>query len=153
MNCKLLIQTAPFDAGKEYRQLQSTGDQLGAVVDFVGIVRADQAADGLTQVTAIELEHYPGMSEHALQNIVRQAAGRWPLLAATVIHRVGRLQAGEGIVYIGVASSHRKPALYAVDFIMDYLKNDVPIWKKEIFPSSSRWVQQKAGDITGKNRW
>lgn len=145
------IQEQDFDAGSEKLLLQKVSPYVGAVVEFTGCVRAHES--GVSHLQAIYLEHYPLMTEKAIAAIVAQAFSRWSLLAVTVIHRVGQLAVGENIVYIGVASMHRHDALQCVDFIMDYLKNDVPVWKKAITAGSSEWVAQKQGDIAVKKAW
>lgn len=145
------IQQGDFDAGAEKYLLQNSSVLVGAVVEFTGCVRDDSSAGG--QLQAIYLEHYPQMTEKAITRIVEQAFIRWRLIAVTVIHRVGRLSVGDNIVYVGVASRHRHDALQCVDFIMDFLKNDVPIWKKEITGDNSEWVAQKQCDVDAKNTW
>jgi molybdopterin synthase catalytic subunit len=118
---------------------------------FTGIARADTVNGKM--VLALELEHYPEMAEKAFADIVTEACKRWPIKACDIVHRVGRVDVGEVIVLVQVAAEHRKAALAAVDFIMDFLKNDVPIWKKEIFADQSLWVEQKVTDKAAKNRW
>lgn len=145
------VDTNPFDVSEENAALKAM-DGVGAVVDFTGIVRADMS-DQKGDVRAIFLEHYPKMTEMAIRRIAAGALERWPLKAVTVIHRVGMLGVGEDIVYVGVASSHRQPAMDAVAFIMDFLKNDVPIWKKAVYGDSEQWVEQKSSDMAAKNRW
>ena len=127
----------------------------GAIVEFSGCVRADQVSveQQTEAVQAIVLEHYPVMAEKALQAILGQAFQRWPLHAAVVHHRVGKINAGEDIVYVGISAAHRKEAIAAVDFIMDFLKNDVPIWKKHISSSGQQWVEQKSTDSDAKKSW
>lgn len=125
---------------------------VGAVVSFVGLVR-EQASHG--QVTAIELEYYPAMTQKALDNIVEQAEQRWPLLGVTVIHRVGYLTAQEQIVMVAVASKHRHAAFAAAEFIMDYLKTQAPFWKKEYIAGQSEgvWVEAKESDNQALAKW
>ena len=125
---------------------------VGAVVSFVGLVR-EQASHG--QVTAIELEYYPAMTQKALDNIVEQAEQRWPLLGVTVIHRVGYLTAQEQIVMVAVASKHRHAAFAAAEFIMDYLKTQAPFWKKEYIAGQSEgvWVEAKDSDNHALAKW
>jgi len=101
----------------------------------------------------MELEHYPGMTQRSIQGILEQASLRWPLLAASVVHRTGRLQAGDQIVWVGVASAHREAAFSACEFIMDYLKNEAPFWKKEVGPGGARWVEARAQDSARAARW
>jgi molybdopterin synthase catalytic subunit len=144
------VQTDDFDLGKEYTALHAGDQTIGAVVAFVGCVRdLNLAAD----VTALELEHYPGMTEKALTAIADEAALRWPLNAARVIHRVGKLHPGEQIVLVLTASSHRHAAFEANQFIMDFLKTRAPFWKKEWTPSGPHWVDARDSDHTAAERW
>lgn len=139
------VQAADFDAGAEIAAL-SSGD-AGAVASFVGLVRHDG------EVAAMALEHYPGMTEAALADIVAQAKSRWQLQGVRVIHRVGRLLPGENIVFVGVASAHRQDAFAACEFIMDYLKTRAPFWKKEETPAGGRWVDARESDDRAAERW
>lgn len=143
------VQTARFDPGAEMAQLAGLPD-VGAQVCFVGQVRdfGDSQA-----VTALELEHYPGMTEKSLLAILDQACARWPLAAARVVHRVGYLPLGEAIVLVLTASAHRGDAFAACEFIMDYLKRDAPFWKKEHTASGSHWVEAKHSDQQAAQRW
>ena len=143
------IQTADFDSGAEIRALQGHG-ATGAVVSFTGLVR-DMASHGA--VTAIELEHYPAMTQRSLETIVEQARSRWPLLGVRVIHRVGYLAAGEQIVLVVVSSAHRHAAFDAAGFIMDFLKSRAPFWKKEYVNGQGHWVEAKATDESALDRW
>lgn len=143
------VQTADFDAAAEYAAL-SESHQTGAVVMFVGKVR--EMNEG-SAVSGMVLEHYPGMTEKSLQNIVSQAHTRWPLLACKVIHRVGALALGEQIVFVGVASLHRDAAFAACQFIMDYLKTQAPFWKKEQTTAGNRWVEAKDSDTQAAQSW
>jgi molybdopterin synthase catalytic subunit len=153
------VQTADFDVGAEIAALTAGSAEAGAVASFVGLVRADKVADekvgaGATApVHAMTLEHYPGMTEKALEEIVVQARGRWSLLGVRVIHRVGRLRPGERIVFAAVASSHRHDAFAACEFIMDYLKTQAPFWKNEETPSGGRWVDARESDDAALSRW
>jgi molybdopterin synthase catalytic subunit len=146
----LSVQHEPFDAGFEIARL--SGDPgVGAVASFVGIVRdyGDQQ-----QVAALELEHYPGMTEKALWAIIDEAKTRWPLAGASVIHRVGRLELGEPIVLVVTATGHRRDAFAACEFLMDYLKTRAPFWKKEITRDGAQhWVDAKASDDSAAVRW
>ena len=117
---------------------------------FLGLVRA--ANDG-SDVSAMTLEHYPGMTEKALEAIVEDAAARWPLLGVRVIHRFGRLVPGDRIVFVGVAATHRGEAFAACEFIMDYLKTRAPFWKKEDTPEGGRWVDARESDDGAAARW
>lgn len=143
------VQTARFDPGAEMAQLAGLPD-VGAQVCFVGQVRdfGDSQA-----VTALELEHYPGMTEKSLLAILDQARARWPLAAARVVHRVGYLPLGEAIVLVLTASAHRGDAFAACEFIMDYLKRDAPFWKKEHTQAGSHWVEAKSSDQQAAQRW
>lgn len=143
-----MVQEADFDVGQETAALSSGCLKVGAVASFVGLVRGSEAG-----VTAMTLEHYPGMTEAALTDIVSQARQGWPLLAVRVIHRVGRLVPGEQIVFVGVASSHRGAAFQACEFIMDYLKTRAPFWKREETPEGSRWVDARESDDAAAARW
>lgn len=143
------IQTADFDMAVEYASL-SASHQTGAVVTFVGKVR--EINDG-NQVTGLTLEHYPSMTEKALQGIVEQAQARWPLLSCKVIHRVGALALGDQIVLVGVASLHRDAAFAACQFIMDYLKTQAPFWKKEQTVNGAVWVEAKDSDTQAARSW
>ena len=143
------VQTARFDPGAEMAQLAGLPD-VGAQVCFVGQVRdfGDSQA-----VTALELEHYPGMTEKSLLAILDQARARWPLAAARVVHRVGYLPLGEAIVLVLTASAHRGDAFAACEFIMDYLKRDAPFWKKEHTAAGSHLVEAKHSDQQAAQRW
>lgn len=145
------IQTDSFDAMEEKDCLQALSVHVGALVEFTGYVRALES--GTSHLKAIYLEHYPGMTEKSIQKIVDEARQRWSIIGLTIIHRVGTLSIGDGIVYVGVAASHRRDALQCIDFIMDYLKNDVPVWKKEVTATGSGWVEQKNSDILAKSAW
>lgn len=144
------VQAGDFDLGAEVARLRADDARIGAVVSFVGTVR--DMNDG-AQVAAMELEHYPGMTERALEDIVEQARGRWPLAGAIVIHRIGPLAPRDQIVLVAVASSHRGEAFAACEFIIDYLKTDAPFWKKEDTPGGSRWVDARVSDDTAKAKW
>ncbi|NWK77713.1 molybdopterin synthase catalytic subunit MoaE [Aquitalea sp. LB_tupeE] len=144
------IQHEGFDCGAEIARL-SGNPACGAVVSFSGLVRdyGDRQ-----NIAALELEHYPGMTEKSLYAIIEQARQRWQLQAATIIHRVGRLALGEAIVLVVTASSHRKDAFAAAEFLMDFLKTEAPFWKKEIQQDGSvHWVEAKASDQHAAGRW
>lgn len=140
------MQHADFDVGAETAALAADDDGAGAVASFVGLVRG-------AGIDAMTLEHYPGMTEKALADIVAQAQDRWQLRRARVIHRVGRLLPGERIVFVGVASSHRRDAFAACEFIMDYLKTRAPFWKKEETAAGARWVDARESDDSAAARW
>jgi len=120
----------------------------GAVASFTGLVRSENG-----QVQRLELEHYPGMTERSISDIIQQAAGRWQVLSAVVVHRIGSLKPGEQIVYVGVSSLHRGDAFQACEFIMDYLKTQAPFWKKEASPQGTRWVDARSSDEAAAQRW
>ncbi|MBU0750736.1 MAG: molybdopterin synthase catalytic subunit MoaE [Gammaproteobacteria bacterium] len=147
------VQQADFDVGAEIAALTAGDAQAGAVASFVGLVRSDKVGAGGPAVQAMTLEHYPGMTEQALEDIVTQARGRWDLLGVRVIHRVGRLLPGERIVFVAVASGHRHDAFAACEFIMDYLKTQAPFWKNEETPAGGRWVDARESDAAALGRW
>ncbi|MCB5162794.1 molybdenum cofactor biosynthesis protein MoaE [Marinomonas algarum] len=144
------VQQDDFDVQALYKQLLKKND-TGAVAMFVGLVR--QFADQPNETCSFELEHYPGMTEHNLQEIVDDAQRRWPLLDVCVVHRVGRLSVDDQIVFVGVSASHRAEAFQACDFIMDYLKSRAAFWKKETQGECSQWVDAKQGDALSLERW
>lgn len=144
------VQVAAFQPGAELEALHAANAGIGAVVGFVGYVR--DYNDG-NAVAAMTLEHYPGMTEKALAGIVEQAKERWPLLGVEIVHRVGHLQPGEPIVFVGTASSHRQAAFDACNFIMDYLKTRAPFWKREDTPEGARWVDGRDSAQAAAQRW
>ncbi|HEY4072583.1 MAG TPA: molybdopterin synthase catalytic subunit MoaE [Herbaspirillum sp.] len=144
------IQTEDFDLSTEIAALRAQQPQVGAVVSFVGTVR--DLNDGAA-VTQMELEHYPGMTEKALQKIVEQAQARWGFLDALVIHRIGPLQPLDQIVLVAVTAAHRGEAFAACEFIMDYLKTEAPFWKKEQTPDGARWVDARSTDTAALGKW
>ena len=144
------VQQAPFDAGVEQRALCEGRSDIGAVVCFTGLVRDfNEKPD----VEALSLEHYPGMTEASLAEIVSEAEQRWPLDGVRLIHRVGRLAPGDPIVLVAVASAHRRAAFEACDFIMDYLKTRAPFWKNEHTQHGAYWVAERATDTHAARRW
>jgi len=147
---RVAIQGEDFDVGALFRDLHAADAGTGAVVGFVGTVRG---RDGVHDVQALELEHYPGMTEQAIEAMIDAAVGRFGLRAARVVHRVGRLAAGENIVFVGVAAPHRRAAFEGCEFLMDYLKTQAPFWKKETTPEGSRWVDARAADDAALARW
>jgi molybdopterin synthase catalytic subunit len=144
------VQAGDFDLGGEVARLRAGDARVGAVVSFVGTVR--DLNDGLS-VAEMELEHYPGMTEKALEDIVAQARARWPLYGVLVIHRIGPLKPLDQIVLVACTAAHRGEAFAACEFIMDYLKTDAPFWKKEQTPEGARWVDARAADDSAKARW
>ncbi|NOH53721.1 molybdopterin synthase catalytic subunit MoaE [Vibrio coralliilyticus] len=146
---RVSVQFEDFSVGAEYEAL-AQGAASGAVVTFVGKVRDMNLGDN---VTGLSLEHYPGMTEKALGEICQQAEQRWPLLDVRVIHRVGDLDIGDQIVFVGVSSAHRGAAFEACEFIMDYLKTKAPFWKKERTTEETRWVESRESDAKAAERW
>ena len=144
------VQTEDFDLTTEIAKLRAGFPKVGAVVNFVGTVR--DLNDG-EQVAEMELEHYPGMTEKALEDIIAQARSRWDLFDALVIHRVGPLKPLDQIVLVAVTSAHRGEAFAACEFIIDYLKTDAPFWKKEQTPQGARWVDARVSDDMALQKW
>jgi molybdopterin synthase catalytic subunit len=144
------VQQAPFDAGLEIAALTEGRRDVGAVATFVGLVR--DLNEG-ARVSRMSLEHYPGMTERALEEICAEAARRWDLLDSRVVHRVGPLEPGDAIVLVAVSSAHRGEAFAACEFIMDYLKTRAPFWKKELTPEGERWVEARSSDDEAASRW
>jgi len=144
------IQAEDFDVSHEIAQLRADNPQIGAVASFVGVVR--DLNDGST-VATMTLEHYPGMTEKAIDKIIDEAKGRWQVYDALVIHRIGTLAPLDQIVLVVVTSAHRGDAFAACEFIMDYLKTQAPFWKKEKTPDGARWVEARASDDAAADRW
>jgi len=145
---KISVQAADFDPGAE---IASLGPGAGGIGCFIGIVRGE--ANG-RKLTAMTLEHYPGMTERAVRAIAEEAEKRWNLTAVTVVHRVGRLVPGENIVLVLAAASHRDPALAATRFLIDWLKTEAPFWKKEHFADGAEaWVEAREADTEATARW
>jgi molybdopterin synthase catalytic subunit len=144
------IEAADFDAGREIAALRANDPRVGAVASFIGTVRDvnDSAA-----VSTMTLEHYPGMTEKALAAIVDEARGRFEIIDALVIHRIGPLRPADQIVLVAVTSSHRGDAFEACRFIMDYLKTRAPFWKKEVTAQGARWVDARVSDDDAAARW
>lgn len=150
---RISVQTEDFDTGAEIAALTANRTDIGGIGVFIGTVR-DNPGPGAPAVTALTLEHYPGMTERAISKIVAEAEGRWPLLGCTVIHRVGTLRAGENIVLVIAASSHRQAALDATAFLIDWLKTKAPFWKREDFASGeTAWVEARESDDAAAARW
>lgn len=154
---RIKVQTEDFDVGAELAALTAGRTDIGGIGCFIGIVRDNPGPAGGgpgKQVAALGLEHYPGMTERAIGKIVADAEARWPLLGCTVIHRVGRLVAGDNIVLVVAASSHRQAALDATAFLIDWLKTKAPFWKREEFASGeAEWVDAREADDTAAARW
>lgn len=146
---RILVGHAPFSVGDEYAWLAAC-EEDGAVVTFTGKVRNHNLGD---DVAALTLEHYPGMTEKALQEIIDDARQRWPLQRVSVIHRIGELFPGDEIVFVGVTSAHRSSAFAAAEFIMDYLKTRAPFWKRETTEQGDRWVDARNSDHEAAQRW
>lgn len=144
---RLSVQEAPFDLGAESAGFAAGVSGAGAVVTFTGIVRGDGG------LSAMEIEHYPGMTERAIRAIAEEAVARWSLADALVIHRYGRLAVGEPIMMVATAAPHRGDAFAAAEFLMDYLKSRAPFWKKEIGPAGEAWVAAKDEDEAALTRW
>jgi len=144
------VQQQDFDPGAEIAALTAGKTHIGGVASFIGLVR--DMADG-SDVTAMTLEHYPGMTERQLEEIEAQAHKRWPLDASLIIHRYGRLEPGERIVLVVTASSHRQAALESCAFLIDWLKTQAPFWKLEATPDGEHWVEARASDDTAAKRW
>lgn len=144
------VQTEDFDLGREIDAMIRGKLAVGAVASFVGLVRDMNDGAGISEMT---LEHYPGMTEAALEDIVAQARGRWDVMDLLVIHRHGRLLPGDRIVLVVVTGAHRGEAFAACEFIMDYLKTRAPFWKKERTTAGERWVEARATDDEAAARW
>jgi molybdopterin synthase catalytic subunit len=144
------VQAQDFDAATECALITAGRTDIGALVTFTGLCRAEQG-----RLAALELEHYPGMAQEELERVAGEAAGRWPLDAITIIHRYGRLAPGANIVLVVTASSHRAAAFAAADFLMDYLKTRAPFWKKEHGADGAQgdWVEAHAADTAAATRW
>ena len=144
------VQAEDFDVGAEIAALREGDTRVGGVASFIGIVRDLNEGD---QVAEMTLEHYPGMTENALEKIVAEAKSRWDIYDALVIHRVGTLRPTDQIVLVVVTSAHRGEAFQACEFLMDYLKTKAPFWKKEQTGQGGRWVEARATDDAAADRW
>ncbi len=144
------VQREDFDVGTEMAALGAGNHAIGGIACFVGLVR-DLAGD--RPVSAMTLEHYPGMTERQLEAIEREARERWPLEDSLIVHRYGRLEPGDQIVLVLTASAHRQAAFEACAFLMDWLKTKAPFWKLEESPGDRKWVEARASDDTAANRW
>ncbi len=157
---KVSIQQGDFSLADEYQQLIQQDHGQGAIVTFTGRVRGSDEADSENtqqNIYALELEHYPGMTENVLEQLAHKAQQKWTLAAITIIHRIGKLNAGEQIVFVGVCSTHRSSAFKACEYIMDTLKTTAPFWKKEFIQKqqniTERWVNAKESDQLEANKW
>ncbi len=144
------VQTGDFDIGAEIAALRKGDARVGGVASFIGVVRDLNEGDSVAEMT---LEHYPGMTESALEKIVAESKSRWDIYDALVIHRVGKLKPTDQIVLVVVTSAHRGEAFQACEFLMDYLKTKAPFWKKEQTGQGGRWVEARATDDTAADRW
>ncbi len=143
------IQAADFDIAAVNQELLAGRSDVGAIASFIGLVR-DIEGDPLQQMT---LEHYPGMTEKALQGIAEKAQARWQVADLAIIHRIGALKPADQIVMVSVLSAHRGDAFAACEFIMDYLKTDAPFWKKETSEQGSKWVEARKSDLSAQKKW
>ena len=150
MAARVSVQTQDFDLSAEVAALRAGDPGVGAIASFVGTVR--DRNDGLG-VSEMELEHYPGMTERAIEQMIDAALARFDIRAARVIHRVGRLLPREQIVLVAVTSAHRGQAFQACEFLMDYLKTQAPFWKKEMTPEGARWVDARVSDDAALAKW
>ena len=146
---RVQVQAEDFDPALELQQLSDHGG-IGGVATFTGLVRDNNLND---PVRGLYLEHYPGMAEKALQQIINEACQRWSLYAVTIVHRVGQLYPKDRIVFVGTASAHRQDAFAACGFIMDYLKTRAPFWKKESTRKGERWIEPRQSDREAAQRW
>ncbi len=146
------IQAEPFDVAAESARLSAGRSDVGAVVTFTGLCRADVRADG-APLAALVLEHYPGMAEEEMQRHLEEARHRWPLQGASIIHRHGRITPGEHIVMVVTVSAHREAAFQAAAFLMDWLKTHAPFWKMEEYGDDVAWVEAKSSDDAATARW
>jgi molybdopterin synthase catalytic subunit len=144
------VQREDFDAGREIGQLRAADPKIGAVAAFIGVARDVNDGDAVATLT---LEHYPGMTERALEEICAQARARWNIADVLVIHRVGELRPTDQIVLVVVTSAHRGEAFFACEFVMDYLKTEAPFWKKEATADGTRWVDARDADEHARARW
>jgi molybdopterin synthase catalytic subunit len=144
------VQAEDFDAGAEMAAMRRSNPKIGAIASFVGVVRDMNEGARVGQMT---LEHYPGMTEKALEQIISQASARWDIYDVLVVHRVGTLRPTDQIVLVMVASAHRGEAFQACEFLMDYLKTRAPFWKKESTPEGARWVEARTADDAAAGRW
>ena len=144
------VQTGDFDIGAEIAAMRRGNPKVGAVASFIGVVRDLNEGDHVAEMT---LEHYPGMTEKALEKIVAEARSRWDFYDALVVHRVGILKPGDQIVLVMVTGAHRGEAFEACEFLMDYLKTRAPFWKKERTADGARWVEARDSDDAAADRW
>jgi len=148
---RIVIQEQDFSLQDEYERLRNL--QGGAIVIFTGLVRDFNTVSDATSIEALYLQHYPGMTERLLEEIIEEARSRWEILDITVIHRVGRLLPGDQIVLVAVSSSHRQAAFSAASFVMDYLKTRATFWKKTLSSGGEQWLEMKESDRSATQRW
>ena len=146
----VFVQVEDFDVPAIYAALKADAPQIGAIVTFTGLVR--EFNEGST-VEALYLEHYPGMTEQVLEGLIDEAAKRWPIINATIVHRVGELKPADQIVFVGVNSAHRDAAFAAAEYLMDILKTKAPFWKREQRPEGNKWLDAKISDDERATRW
>ena len=144
------VQSEDFDVGREIADMRAGNPAIGAIASFVGLVRDGNEGE---RVSAMTLEHYPGMTEKALEAIIEQARSRWDVIDVAIVHRVVELRPTDQIVLVIVAGSHRGEAFAACEFVMDYLKTQAPFWKKEQTPQGDRWVEARTTDDAAAQRW
>jgi molybdopterin synthase catalytic subunit len=144
------VQTGDFDVSREIALLRNDNPRIGAIASFIGVVRDLSEGDSVAEMT---LEHYPGMTEKSVEDIITQARGRWDVMDALVIHRIGTLKPLDQIVLVVVTSAHRGDAFAACEFIMDFLKTRAPFWKKEQTGNGARWVDARVADDAAAKRW
>lgn len=150
MHIRVLATESDFQLEKELSLIRQQSNDIGAIASFVGLVREVNDDD---KVSSLYLEHYPGMTEKSLEKIIQEAGERWDLIAATIIHRVGQLEPSDQIVLVLAASRHRKDALNACDFMMDYLKTRAPFWKKERTVKGEHWLSSTGSDSEAASAW
>lgn len=150
---RVSIQEQDFNLSDEIASLRRHDKRVGAVCSFVGTVRHGYEGNNGPQVLGMELEHYPGMTERAIEAMIDEAQKRFDIYAARVVHRVGQLQAGDQIVMVAVTSAHRGQSFQACEFLMDYLKTQAPFWKKEQTPQGAHWVDARVADDAALARW
>jgi molybdopterin synthase catalytic subunit len=148
------VQHEDFNIGVEYEKLRISSQSPGAIVTFAGLVRQIYNKESKGDIVqSLYLEHYPGMTEQKLNAIEEQARSKWDLLGSKIIHRVGKLSADDQIVFVGVASSHREDAFLAAQYIMDFLKNEAPFWKKQKTQHGNEWISSRKSDLVAINKW
>jgi molybdopterin synthase catalytic subunit len=153
MAARVVIQAADFDLADEIGAMRRDDKRVGAVCSFVGTVRQGYEGNNGPPVLSMELEHYPGMTERAIEAMIDEAQRRFNIYAARVIHRIGLLQPGDQIVMVAVTSAHRGESFKACEFLMDYLKTQAPFWKKESTPQGAQWVDARVSDDAALARW